>query len=297
MIRLTLLWLLVTMLAVYAWRDWYKALCGLVLLMAFVEHPDFPKSILGVQGLNPWNILLFIIVLAWVASRKKDGLVWDVPRNMLWLFAAYFMVIVVSYLRLGSNILAFAEYEVMRGNPAPSTGGMFSEYIINCLKWIVPGLLLFDGCNSKSRLRIALGCVLAVYVLLAIQVIRWMPLSAIGSGADLSERALKILSNEVGYHRVNLSMLFAGASWAILCASVFYRTRRHTLLAVGCIGLVIFAQALTGGRMGYATWFTLAIAFGVLKWRKLLVLAPLAAFSAGLGGPSSAGAPSSRLYA
>lgn len=39
-IRITLLTLLVIGLAVYAWRDWYVSLCGLILLMAVMEHPD-----------------------------------------------------------------------------------------------------------------------------------------------------------------------------------------------------------------------------------------------------------------
>ncbi len=56
MIRLTLLSLFCAFLCVYAWRDWFKALCGLIVMMAVVEHPDMPNSLLGVQGLNPWNI-------------------------------------------------------------------------------------------------------------------------------------------------------------------------------------------------------------------------------------------------
>lgn len=286
MLRLSLLWLFIAFFAAYAWRDWYKSLCALILLMAFVEHPDFPKSMLDMQGLNPWNILLLVVALAWAASRRIEGLQFDLPRNMLWLLVVYFVVIVIAYLRVSENIGTLAEFEVMRGRLAPTKFGLFSEYIVNCLKWVVPGLLLFDGCNSKSRFRLAFTCVLAIYVLLAIQVIRWMPLSAISGGEDLSERALKILSNEVGYHRVNLSMLLGGASWAIFCAMKFSETNRHTFLAVGCIGLVMLAQALTGGRMGYAAWFALAIVFGILKWRAILVAAPVAALLLVLAVPA-----------
>ena len=278
MLRLSLLWFFVAFFAVFAWRDWYKSLCALIFLMAFVEHPDFPKSMLGIQGLNPWNILLFVIILAWAGSRKIEGLRFDLPRNVIWLLVMYFAVIIIAYFRVNENIGIIIEFEVMRGRLAPTKVGLFSEYIVNCLKWVIPGLLLFDGCNSKSRFRLAFTCVLAIYVLLAIQVIRWMPLSAITDGEHLSTRALKILSNEVGYHRVNLSMLLAGASWAIFCAMKFAETNRHTLFALGCIAMVMLAQALTGGRMGYATWFALAFVFGILKWRTILIAAPVAAF-------------------
>ena len=60
-IRITALYIFVTFLAIYAWKDWFKSLCGLILLMAVIEHPDMPKTVLGIQGLNPWNVLFAMI--------------------------------------------------------------------------------------------------------------------------------------------------------------------------------------------------------------------------------------------
>ena len=45
--RIKLLWLIVAFLCFYAYRDWFKALCGLILLMAVIEHPDIPKTVGG----------------------------------------------------------------------------------------------------------------------------------------------------------------------------------------------------------------------------------------------------------
>lgn len=286
MLRLSLLWLFILFFSAYAYRDWFRSLCALIMLMAFVEHPDFPKSIAGIQGLNPWNILLLNVGIAWLAARRREGLVFDMPKKITWLLVLYFLVVITSYLRASGKIDAVIAFDLVQGRSPSTQAGMFSEYIINCLKWVVPGLLLFDGCNSKKRFKLAVACVLAIYVLLAIQVIRWMPLESIGGGSGLSERALKILSNEVGYHRVNLSMLLAGASWAIYCVMSFSETERYRLFLLGCIGIVVFGQALTGGRMGYATWFILAIWFGVTRWRKIIVLAPLAALALVLVVPS-----------
>jgi hypothetical protein len=64
MIRLSLLAVYVAAAALYAGKDWYKSLCALVLLMAVEEHPDMPKTMLGIQGLNPWNLLLAVVVIA-----------------------------------------------------------------------------------------------------------------------------------------------------------------------------------------------------------------------------------------
>ncbi len=276
MIRTTLLWMLIAFLAVYSWRDWYKALCGLILLMAVVEHPDFPKSVMGVQGLNPWNILLLVIVLAWAATRGREGLKWDMPKNVRNLLIVYFLIIGISFLRLVFDMGPLYEEARIFNTPEPSVLEYVSEHIINSMKWVVPGLLLFDGCRSEQRFRLGVYCVLAVYVLLAIQVIRWMPLSALASGSDLGDRALKILVNEIGYHRVNMSMLLAGASWAIFCARGLPESRFLFNMAIFFAGVVFFGMALTGGRMGFATWVAIAMFFGFFKWKKVIVLAPIA---------------------
>src|SRR6185312_15381154 len=41
--------------------------------------------------------------------------------------------------------------------------------------------------------------------------------------------------------------------------------------------VILFGQAMTGGRMGYVTWGMIGLLLCVLKWRKFLPLIPLAA--------------------
>ncbi len=133
MIRLTLLYGFCFVLAVYAWGDWYKSLCGLILLMAVVEHPDMPKTLFGVQGLNPWNILLFIVVLSWARSRSHEGLSWDMPRHIVVLLLLYLSVVLSGFFRM------MADPEFSEAVPAAT---LVSEYLVNTFKWVVPGLLL-----------------------------------------------------------------------------------------------------------------------------------------------------------
>ena len=73
MIRITLLWLFVTVVSVYAWRDWYRAVCALIVMMAVIQHPDMPKSLFEIQGLNPWNIVLASTVCAWWRARRREA--------------------------------------------------------------------------------------------------------------------------------------------------------------------------------------------------------------------------------
>jgi O-antigen ligase len=267
-IRLLALSVVVLALSVYAWRDWYKALCGLILLIAVVEHPDMPKTLFGIQGLNLWNMLLSVVLLAWLSSRRRERLAWDMPRHVTWLLLVYFGVVLVGFLRMMAD---------RAGLEGETTGFLISEYLINTVKWVVPGLLLYDGCRSRKRFILGLCALTGVYVLLAIQVIRWMPIETAFSGDSLTARSLKILSNEVGFHRVNLAMMLAGGSWAVLATLPLAR-RWTTAMAISGAGLVtIYALALTAGRMGYMAWAVVGLALGVLRWRRYLVIVPLIA--------------------
>lgn len=275
MIRLTALWLLITFLAMYAWKDWYKSLCGLIVLLAVVEHPDFPKGIMGVQGLNPWNILMIFVVIAWARARSVESLDWDLPRPYGVLFTVFFGFIVLSFLRMITDMGGVYEWAEYVGAPPPSTASLVSEGIINRFKWIVPAVLVFDGCRTRSRLKLTLLTLIVLYTFLAIQIVKWMPFSAVTGGGELSERSLKILLNEVGYHRVNLAMMMAGAFWAVVATVNFWDTNWARWAARLAAGIILLGLAMTGGRMGYATWAAIGFIVTIVKWRRFIIVAPI----------------------
>lgn len=267
MIRLAALWLVVFGLAAYARKDWYVSLCGLILLIAVIEHPDAPKSMFGVQGLNFWNLLLAVVVFAWWRARGREGLTWDLPGGVTLALTAYIGVIIVGFVRvLGSR----AYLDDM------TTATLVSEYLINMFKWMVPAALLFDGCRTRRRFVFGLGAVLGVYLLLGLYVIKWMPMEMLTNGDALQERALKILVNEIGFHRVTMSMMLAGASWAVFAARGLVADRRGRVLIYVAAAAIVLAQALTGGRMGYVTWAAIGLVLFLIRDRAALLLAPFA---------------------
>ena len=121
MARYTLLIAFCVFLGVYAWRDWYKSLCGLILMMAVIEHPDMPKSMFGAQGLNPWNIILFVIILAWLSTRRKEGLVWDMPTGTNILLILYSLVIMVAFFRMMTDTDELYTFAYFYGSDPPTT--------------------------------------------------------------------------------------------------------------------------------------------------------------------------------
>ena len=264
--RIYAVYLFVGFFSIYAYRDWFKSLCAVIVLMAVLEHPDMPTMVMGVQGLSPWNLLLLNVLAAWVVHRRSEGLKWDMPPYLSAMLVMYMFTILVAFLR------ALGDRENIHWW---SAGDLLSEKLINNLKWVIPGMLVFDGARTRSRMHWALWSILSVYLVLAIQVIRWMPVSTITSGEALQERSMKILLNEVGYHRVNLSAMLAGASWAVLCTrSLFKRSRQATGIVAAAL-IIIFGQALTGGRMGYVTWGIVGLTLCAARWRRYLPLIPL----------------------
>ena len=253
-------------LAAYAWRDWFPAACGLVLMMVGVNHPDLPREVFGIPGLNLWNVLLLGALPTWLIGRRREGLSWDMPPVAVAMLTAYVAIICVSFSRLALD-------------PGPvtlSTGELVGEYILNPLKYLVPGLMIFDGARTRSRVWLSMAAVLAVFVILALLVVKWVPLSDAASGGELGSRALRRLDQETGHHRTSLSVMLAGASWALLAARSLVRSRWASLGLAGGACFVAFAMALTGGRGGYLAWMCVGLVLCLVRWRLYLLLAPIA---------------------
>jgi len=266
-IRIAALWLFIAGLSLYAFRDWYRALCGLILLIAAVQHPDMPKSLFGIQGLNPWNVLFLAVVAGWLVGRRREGLRWDMPGPVVVLLLCYLAVVVVSFARMiGDTEKILIPH---------TTAGLVSEHLINAIKWTIPGIMMFDGARSRQRLLLGLSAILGQYVLIAIQVIKWMGIGGGLTGSDLNQQGLKLVTR-MGWHRVNLSMMLAGASWLAFTMQVLPRRWPAKLGLLLLAALMLLAQALTGGRTGYGTWLAVGLVLCALRWRRYLLAVPLA---------------------
>lgn len=266
-IRVGVCVLFVLFFSVYAWKkSWFVSLCALVVFMAVNQHPDMPKSIGGIQGLNMWNILMLNVLGAWWFKRRQEGLVWDLPRYVQNLLLIYFCVVLVSSFRFFLSPDAWGEL---------SAASIFSEFFINSVKWVLPGMLLFDACRTKTHVVIALASVLALYTLLALQVIKHVPLRYAAT-SEFSGTAYKQIEKSVGYNRVTLSMMLGGASWAMLATLILARKHRHKLAILAAAGLITLGQALTGGRSGYVCWGIVGLILCLVRWRRLLPVIPVA---------------------
>ena len=146
-IRIILCFLFVIVFSIYAWRNWFASLCAAIVLMAVLEHPDMPKGIGGIQGLNPWNFLMLNVLLAWRRNRRYEALRWDLPPHVSKLALAYLFVILWGFGRLLLDMGNLKDDELEDVGLVSAV----SELLINCLKWVLPGILLFDACRTRQR--------------------------------------------------------------------------------------------------------------------------------------------------
>ena len=160
-------------------------------------------------------------------------------------------------------------------NGVPTFKTLFLNEYLNSIKYVIPGLLLFHGCNSKSRLAWGIGACLLATLFLGLQIISRMPIGDLSDGAALSDRALRVLDRSIGYHRVDLAVMMASGSWAFFAARELPSKKMWRWFVLGAGLLMILSLALTGGRTGYVTWVALALLFSTLKWKKLLLVLPV----------------------
>jgi O-antigen ligase len=262
--RVYALYALITFLSIRAYRDYFLSLCALVALAALTPHPDWPNSVLGIQGANPWNVLMLNVAIAWWRQRTAEGFTWDMPNYLMVVLIAYGGVMMLGSLRLFNDLTGLEGF---------SKGYLISEYLVNTYKWVVPALILYDSCRTRERLSQALLAIFTFYIVLAVLVIRWMPPQYLVDGETMERRSLKVLVQGMGWHRVNLSAMLAGASWALLTCTILWR--EHRRYVVGAAGVVLLGQALTAGRMGYIAWAGVGFCLSLLRWRKYLLLVPI----------------------
>lgn len=271
MIRYTLLFLFISFICVYSFRDWYKALGYSIILLAVMERPDMPKSFFGVGGLSPYNIVMLFILMGWMLQKSKENLRWPTLPKVNKLLVLYMAIVFFSSIRMMLDYGGFVSFAMDLNWPLPTKVDLIKDDFINALKFMIPGLLLAHGTNSEDRANFAIKCILFTSFLLMAQItVKMLPVLI--SGEDVASRSFRVLNRDIGYHRGELAPLMASAAWAFMVA----RTTRINI-NVNFMGFVwgSLAVVLTGGRGGAMAWAACGMIFGFLRWKKILILGPL----------------------
>ena len=245
--------------------------------MAIMERPDFPKAAMGISGLNPWNLLFMNVVMACYFNYKKQARTVQLPGNIKFFVIFYLFFIVIAFFREIGDLQGVNNYMEYMGYPHVSKKDVIVDDLFNTLKYAVPGLLFFYGVGQEKSKSIYLGLatICAVSLLLALQVVKVMPIGALTDGYTLEQTGIRKIDRDIGYYRSDLAVLFAAGAWAIFS---FKDMQKSKMLALACMGssfIIALAMALTGGRIGMGAWFVVGSILAYFRWRKLFLLGPL----------------------
>ncbi len=268
MIRLTVLYILIAVLSCVALRKWYWSLCGLLFVTVLTQNPSMPTMIGGIQGLNPWNATLLVIIIAWFFDRRRD------PKRASASPQAVILVLLYVTLLCSIGVIAALDAGGFRGDYAGrmTSKEILIETIVNPLKYLVVGLMFYDGALTKRRVKMAL-------------------FSAVGSGLCYSLLMFKSLREKVftiNYTQARrvtdkLIGLFANdlaelTAFTLLAACILVIIIRPDWLRA--LWLMFAAAAIPAfvslkSRAGFLAFCLGGLTLGVLRYRKLLLLLPV----------------------
>ena len=260
-----------------SFRDWYKGLCLAIPILAVLERRDIPRGLFDIDGLNPYNILLVFILIAFVLQKDSRAASFTINPNIKKLMALYFVLFLTAFIRLLLDREDLQNFYYAKNMAAPSLIDLTKDEFINRIKWVIPAFLIVQGCNTPERIKLCLHSLLATGVLIALQVISRM-LPTLIDGDDLGDRALRVLDQTIGYHRTDLSGVLAGFAWvsiALLSTAQSKLSKSGYLFAFAACTLALF---LTGSRAGYGAWVLCGTLLIIIRWRQLILLGPPLAF-------------------
>ncbi|MCP4609805.1 MAG: O-antigen ligase family protein [Planctomycetes bacterium] len=270
--RQVVIYIFVAIILVYAWKDWFKGLCGMILLTAIMGRYDFPQSIGGIQGLNIFNILLGNICLAWLTHRKHQGLSWDMPTIINVFLLLWLGVILVGWMRM---VLDRSNMVNLFFQPFPLKN-LISEQLINTIKWPITGLLLFDGCRTYRHIKLALATILLLFALFAVQIIKYVPPRVVFEPGRLNAR--QNIKEDVGISINGAAKMLSGVPWAMLTIIPLLNKRKYIFYMFGACMISLFALGLAGSRSGFIACGATLLILCCLRWRRYLLLLPLFVF-------------------
>ncbi len=278
MIRLTVLYLFLAALFAVALRYWFAALCGLVLLTVFTQHPSMPTNMFGIQGLNPWNAAFLAVVISWLLHRRYDPPRAPVSPRFVALLSLFLVLVITS------GLVAAFDHDSIQGPAGEKLGfaDVLVDTIINPLKYLMVGFLFFDGARTRERAKMALATAVGsglCYAFLLFKTLKGRVFTI-----DF-EDARRMTDKLVGLFANDLAELFAFTVWAGLFLLILFPRAWQRALWLSCVATVVPPFLALKSRSGFLSFCVIGAVLGALRWRKILVLLPVAVLVAVMAAP------------
>jgi O-antigen ligase len=249
---------------VFIVRDFRVGVVLLILLMPISSTSMFPRAMLGVNGLNPANVLLVGTLGSYLLQGLFDGSPRRfMPRPVLWLYLV--PILVAGALGLGHvgdiapTLLMFKEVE------SSTAAGYIRVEVLSRLLMVAFALLVGAAVSKSERPeRFLIPTLVAIWVT-SLTVIVFVYQSGITLGALASSTSREFLS-ALGMHANEWGRLYVVAYALLLFtwAETGRSALRVALLA--SMGVVVVALILTFSRGSFLGFTLVNVLF--LLWRR-----------------------------
>lgn len=273
MIRLSALYIVITMLSVVALRDWFIALCGLIMLTVLQQHPDMPTQMFGINGLNPWNVCFLAVICGYFMQRPEQQKAVAAPptsptfRMVLWIY-----VIMVSV----SALVAMVDAGSVK-SPRVSADvrtWLLIDGAVNPLKYLAIGVLVYQGATTRKRVLAAL--LVGVGSAMCYSLMMWKSMKFSVFTVDY-QGARRVTEKLIGLYANDLGLTLAFAIWAGIFTALalvkYWQRILWWLVAAGALPCFVCLKS----RAGFLAFAAAGLALGVVRWRILLIGLPVAA--------------------
>ena len=256
----------------YALKNWYRALCLLIPLLAVIERPDMPRSLFDIPGANLYNLSLFFVLAGWFFQRKVEPAS-ELPKKLMLLVSFYLLLSLFAFVRMLLDMDGIYALRDHLNIPYPTTRSVVIDYLLDPIKSIIPGFLIASISLSTQNARLMMYAIFGMGVLLALEVIKVMLPALIGVD-DLSTRALRVIDRDVGYHRVATATILSMMASGLFGLIIVLNSKKEKFVALILFLTCTFALALTGGRAGMLGWAAACVFLAIFRYKKVLIVAP-----------------------
>ena len=244
-------------------RDFRVGVVLLILLLPISRSYVFPHEMLGLKGLNPFNLLLIATLVSCLFRGVFDGsLRRFLPHPLLWLYVVPILVAGV----LGSRHLGEIPPFLFKGLVEfDSVTGYFRDLVVKPLLMVLFALLVGAAVSRSERPgKFLAPALISMWVMVSI-VVAFVLLRGISLKEMASSESREFLS-ALGMHANELGRLYATAYALLLFTWFESKSPRFRLALMASMGLVTVALVLTFSRGAFLGFVLINVLF--LLWHR-----------------------------
>jgi O-antigen ligase len=249
---------------VFILRDFRVGVVLLILLLPLSRSYVFPHEMLGIKGLNPFNLLLVGTLGSCLLHGLFDGsLRRFMGHPLLWLYIVSILIAGALGSRHVGDVAPY--YFINQMLYFDSAPGYLREMVLKPLLIVVYALLVGAAVSKAAQPEKFLVPTLISIWVMSSMVIVFVFLS----GVALSELASSLrgsLTTWVGMHENELGRLYAVAYALLLFTWAESKDRGLKLALLASMGLVVVALMLTFSRGAFLGFIVVNVLF--LLWRR-----------------------------